>query len=115
MCWNSLSSHERQRYLHTRCIQVSNVNYAWRLQEGHTAHASREDALSCASEMLDMYADSVQHMLAVPVVKGTKSPMERFAGAEETFTIEGMMQNGWALQSGTSRLIDFRTARATIA
>ncbi|KAG5184462.1 hypothetical protein JKP88DRAFT_314700 [Tribonema minus] len=89
---------------------LRSAEFLW--QEGHTAHATREDALKCAREMLDMYADSVKDMLALPVVKGTKSPMERFAGAEETFTIEGMMQNGWALQSGTSHFLGQNFARA---
>ena len=57
-------------------------------QEGHTAHASHDEALGCAQEMLDVYADVCARMLAMPVVKGVKSPSERFAGADETFTIE---------------------------
>ena len=65
--------------------------------EGHTAHASREEALATAEEMLDVYADACRDMLAVPVVKGRKSDTERFAGADETFTIEALMQvGGWA-------------------
>eukprot|EP00984_Skeletonema_dohrnii_P030635 scaffold22284_cov61-Skeletonema_dohrnii-CCMP3373.AAC.1 len=55
--------------------------------------------------MLTQYADMCEKLLAIPVVKGAKSPSERFAGAEETFTIEALMQNGWALQSGTSHFL----------
>mmetsp|Transcript_18102 Transcript_18102/g.28267 ORF Transcript_18102/g.28267 Transcript_18102/m.28267 type:complete len:650 (-) Transcript_18102:1035-2984(-) len=81
-------------------------------QEGHTAHASSAEALGTAREMLDVYEDVCRRVLAVPVVKGVKSPSERFAGAEETFTIEALMQNGWALQSGTSHFLGQNFARA---
>eukprot|EP00327_Prymnesium_parvum_P034370 CAMPEP_0195610946 /NCGR_PEP_ID=MMETSP0815-20121206/10079_1 /TAXON_ID=97485 /ORGANISM="Prymnesium parvum, Strain Texoma1" /LENGTH=566 /DNA_ID=CAMNT_0040750967 /DNA_START=9 /DNA_END=1709 /DNA_ORIENTATION=- len=81
-------------------------------QEGHTAHASSEEALGCARQMLDVYADLCRELLAVPVVKGVKSATERFAGAEETFTIEALMQNGWALQSGTSHFLGQNFAKA---
>ena len=74
-------------------------------QEGHTAHATYEGALEDAKDMLTQYADMCEKLLAIPVVKGAKSPSERFAGAEETFTIEALMQNGWALQSGTSHFL----------
>lgn len=74
-------------------------------QEGHTAHATKESALDDAKTMLNHYADLAENLLAVPVVKGVKSPSERFAGADETFTIEALMQNGWALQSGTSHFL----------
>eukprot|EP00978_Attheya_sp_CCMP212_P039310 scaffold203262_cov41-Attheya_sp.AAC.1 len=74
-------------------------------QEGHTAHATSEGALEDARAMMDEYAEMAQDLLAIPVVKGAKSPAERFAGAEETFTIEALMQNGWALQSGTSHFL----------
>merc|ERR1719221_1623605 len=74
-------------------------------QEGHTAHATAEGAIADSRDMLDRYADMCQELLAIPVVKGVKSPSERFAGAEETFTIEALMQNGWALQSGTSHFL----------
>jgi prolyl-tRNA synthetase len=67
-------------------------------QEGHTAHADREGALEDSIAMIDNYAKLCKELLAIPVVKGCKSPSERFAGAEETFTIEALMQNGWALQ-----------------
>jgi len=74
-------------------------------QEGHTAHADREGAVEDAVTMLDNYAKLCKELLAIPVVKGCKSPAERFAGAEETYTIEALMQNGWALQSGTSHFL----------
>jgi prolyl-tRNA synthetase len=74
-------------------------------QEGHTAHATSEGALDDARTMLHNYAALCEDLLAIPVVPGVKSPSERFAGAEETFTIEALMQNGWALQSGTSHFL----------
>ncbi|KAL3767127.1 hypothetical protein ACHAWO_003351 [Cyclotella atomus] len=74
-------------------------------QEGHTAHATAEGALQDSKDMIDQYAALCRDLLAIPVVKGAKSPSERFAGAEETFTIEALMQNGWALQSGTSHFL----------
>jgi len=74
-------------------------------QEGHTAHATAEGALDDSRAMLEQYASLCEELLAMPVVKGVKSPSERFAGAEETFTIEALMQNGWALQSGTSHFL----------
>ena len=81
-------------------------------QEGHTAHATSEEAIATAEEMLDVYADVVENVLAVPVVKGKKSAIERFAGADETYTIEALMPNGWALQSGTSHFLGQNFARA---
>lgn len=74
-------------------------------QEGHTAHATAEGALEDAKGMMEKYARLCEDLLAIPVVRGVKSPSERFAGAEETFTIEALMQNGWALQSGTSHFL----------
>jgi len=74
-------------------------------QEGHTAHATSDGALEDSKAMLENYAALCEDLLAMPVVKGVKSPSERFAGAEETFTIEALMQNGWALQSGTSHFL----------
>ena len=62
--------------------------------------------------MLDVYADACKDVLAVPVVKGVKSAGERFAGADDTYTIEALMQNGWALQSGTSHFLGQNFARA---
>ena len=74
-------------------------------QEGHTAHATCEEAEARAKQMLDVYADFAKDVLAIPMVKGVKSANERFAGALETYTIEGMMQDGKALQSGTSHFL----------
>ncbi len=74
-------------------------------QEGHTAHATREEAEERAKQMLDVYADFAKDVLAIPVVKGVKSATERFAGALDTYTIEAMMQDGKALQSGTSHFL----------
>jgi len=74
-------------------------------QEGHTAHATSEGAREDAQAMIRKYAALCQDLLAMPVVVGAKSPSERFAGAEDTYTIEALMQNGWALQSGTSHFL----------
>ncbi|GMI26238.1 hypothetical protein TeGR_g9232 [Tetraparma gracilis] len=74
-------------------------------QEGHTAHATGEGALEDARKMIGEYSQFTAETLALPTVVGVKSPSERFAGAEETYTIEALMQNGWALQSGTSHYL----------
>ena len=74
-------------------------------QEGHTAHATREEAEARARQMLDVYADFARDFMAIPVVRGVKSATERFAGALDTYTIEAMMQDGKALQSGTSHFL----------
>ncbi len=74
-------------------------------QEGHTAHATREEAEDRAKLMLKVYADFAEEMMAVPVIQGVKSETERFAGALDTYTIEAMMQDGKALQSGTSHFL----------
>ena len=71
-------------------------------QEGHTAHATAEDVMDRTIQMLNVYADFVQDVLAIPVLKGQKTDKEKFAGAEATYTIEAMMHDGKALQSGTS-------------
>ncbi|WP_462265831.1 proline--tRNA ligase [Mucilaginibacter sp.] len=81
-------------------------------QEGHTAHATSEEAIAEAEQMLEVYADFVENWLAVPVVKGRKTPNERFAGALDTFTIEALMQDGKALQSGTSHFLGQNFAKA---
>ena len=81
-------------------------------QEGHTAHATREGAQDDAQAMMENYAALCEELLAMPVVRGVKSPSERFAGAEETYTIEALMQNGWALQSGTSHFLGQSFGRA---
>ena len=74
-------------------------------QEGHTAHATREEAEDRAKLMLKVYADFAEEVMAVPVIQGVKSETERFAGALDTYTIEAMMQDGKALQSGTSHFL----------
>ena len=81
-------------------------------QEGHTAHATKEEALFEAKQMLDVYADFVENFMAVPVIKGTKTANERFAGAEETYCIEALMQDGKALQAGTSHFLGQNFAKA---
>lgn len=86
------------------------AEFLW--QEGHTAHATSEEALTEAKKMLDVYADFAEKYMAVPVIKGVKSANERFAGALETFTIEAMMQDGKALQSGTSHFLGQNFAKA---
>ena len=79
------------------------AEFLW--QEGHTAHATREEAEERARQMLKVYADFAENYMAVPVVQGVKSETERFAGALDTYTIEAMMQDGKALQSGTSHFL----------
>ena len=86
------------------------AEFLW--QEGHTAHATREEAEEEARKMLDVYGDFVENYMAVPVIKGHKSPNERFAGALDTLCIEAMMQDGKALQSGTSHFLGQNFAKA---
>ncbi len=86
------------------------AEFLW--QEGHTAHATKEEAQAEAIQMLNVYADFAEKYMAVPVVKGVKSANERFAGALETYTIEAMMQDGKALQSGTSHFLGQNFAKA---
>ena len=86
------------------------AEFLW--QEGHTAHATKEEAQDEAIKMLNVYADFAEKYMAVPVVKGVKSANERFAGALETYTIEAMMQDGKALQSGTSHFLGQNFAKA---
>ena len=86
------------------------AEFLW--QEGHTAHATREEAEAEAKKMLEVYADFAENYMAVPVIKGVKSPNERFAGAVDTYTIEAMMQDGKALQSGTSHFLGQNFAKA---
>ena len=81
-------------------------------QEGHTAHATREEAEEEARKMLHVYAEFAEKWMAVPVVQGVKSETERFAGALDTYTIEAMMQDGKALQSGTSHFLGQNFAKA---
>lgn len=86
------------------------AEFLW--QEGHTAHATYDEAMAEAVKMLNVYADFAEKYMAVPVIKGVKSATERFAGAIETFTIEAMMQDGKALQSGTSHFLGQNFAKA---
>lgn len=86
------------------------TEFLW--QEGHTAHATEEEALVEARKMLDVYAQFAEEYMALPVVKGVKSANERFAGAIETFCIEAMMQDGKALQAGTSHFLGQNFAKA---
>src|SRR5690349_2557464 len=81
-------------------------------QEGHTAHATQDEAVFEARQMLDVYADFVENFMAVPVIKGTKTPNERFAGAVDTYCIEALMQDGKALQAGTSHFLGQNFAKA---
>ena len=81
-------------------------------QEGHTAHATSEEAQAKANEMVQVYADFARNFLALPVVVGHKSPNERFAGALDTLTIEAMMQDGKALQAGTSHFLGQNFAKS---
>jgi prolyl-tRNA synthetase len=89
---------------------LRSAEFLW--QEGHTAHATKECAVGCARQALDMYHEVCENLLAVPTVRGRKSPSERFAGADDTYTIEALMQNGWALQSGTSHFLGQNFAKA---
>ena len=86
------------------------AEFLW--QEGHTAHATREEAEAEARRMLEVYATFAQDFMAIPVIKGVKSATERFAGALDTYTIEAMMQDGKALQSGTSHFLGQNFAKA---
>src|SRR6476659_8377093 len=86
------------------------TEFLW--QEGHTAHATKGEALFEARQMLDVYADFVENFMAVPVIKGIKTPNERFAGAEDTYCIEALMQDGKALQAGTSHFLGQNFAKA---
>lgn len=86
------------------------AEFLW--QEGHTAHATREEAIAETEKMLNVYADFAEKWMAIPVVKGVKTPNERFAGAEETYCIEALMQDGKALQAGTSHFLGQNFARA---
>ncbi|MDG1709799.1 MAG: proline--tRNA ligase [Schleiferiaceae bacterium] len=81
-------------------------------QEGHTAHATENEAIFEAKQMLDVYGDFVEEYMAIPVVRGTKSSNERFAGALETYCIETLMQDGKALQAGTSHFLGQNFAKA---
>ncbi|NBL65904.1 proline--tRNA ligase [Flavobacterium sp. NST-5] len=86
------------------------AEFLW--QEGHTAHATRQEAIAESEQMMNVYADFVQNFMAIPVVKGLKTETERFAGAEETYCIEALMQDGKALQAGTSHFLGQNFAKA---
>jgi len=86
------------------------AEFLW--QEGHTAHSTAQEAIEETRRMLDVYAEFVEEWMALPVVKGVKTPGERFAGADDTYTIEALMQDGKALQSGTSHFLGQNFAKA---
>ena len=86
------------------------TEFLW--QEGHTAHATKEEAIAETALMLDVYAEFVETFMAVPVIKGRKTANERFAGADDTLCIEAMMQDGKALQAGTSHFLGQNFAKA---
>ena len=123
--WNTYKNWiQSYRDLPILCNQWANV-FRWEMrtrmflrtaeflwQEGHTAHATRAEAMEEAVRMLNVYADFAEKYMAVPVIKGVKTANERFAGALETYTIEAMMQDGKALQSGTSHFLGQNFAKA---
>jgi len=86
------------------------AEFLW--QEGHTAHATKVEAIEESEKMMNVYADFVENFMAIPVVKGIKTANERFAGAEETYCIEALMQDGKALQAGTSHFLGQNFAKA---
>ncbi len=86
------------------------AEFLW--QEGHTAHATSQEAIEESEKMMNVYADFVQNFMAIPVIKGLKTETERFAGAEETYCIEALMQDGKALQAGTSHFLGQNFAKA---
>ena len=91
-------------------IFLRTTEFLW--QEGHTAHADEEEAMAETRRMLDVYAEFSRNVAAIPMIEGEKTPGERFAGAVRTFTIEGMMRDGKALQSGTSHYLGTNFAHA---
>lgn len=86
------------------------AEFLW--QEGHTAHATEKEAIAEAEQMMDVYADFAENFMAIPVIKGVKTANERFAGAVETYCIEALMQDGKALQAGTSHFLGQNFAKA---
>ncbi|MDR3679380.1 MAG: proline--tRNA ligase [Flavipsychrobacter sp.] len=86
------------------------TEFLW--QEGHTAHATREEAVAETKQMLEVYATFAEEFMAMPVIRGVKTANERFAGAEDTYCIEAMMQDGKALQAGTSHFLGQNFAKA---
>mgnify|MGYP003417443980 FL=1 len=123
--WNTYKNWiQSYRDLPILCNQWANV-FRWEMrtrmflrtaeflwQEGHTAHATKEEAMEEAVKMLNVYSDFAEKYMAVPVIKGVKTANERFAGALETYTSEAMMQDGKALQSGTSHFLGQNFAKA---
>ncbi len=103
--WNNVVRWEKRTRFFLRTTE-----FLW--QEGHTAHQTEEDALAEVRRILDIYADFAESDLAVPVIKGRKSNAEKFAGADTTYTIEALMPDGLALQSGTSHHLGQNFARA---
>jgi prolyl-tRNA synthetase len=86
------------------------AEFLW--QEGHTAHATKQEAIEESEKMMHVYADFAENFMAIPVIKGLKTETERFAGAEETYCIEALMQDGKALQAGTSHFLGQNFAKA---
>ena len=103
--WSNVVRWEMRTRLFLRTAE-----FLW--QEGHTAHATREEAIREAETMLGVYSDFAEKWMAIPVLKGTKSPNERFAGALETYAVEALMQEGKALQAGTSHFLGQNFAKA---
>ena len=103
--WSNVVRWEMRTRLFLRTAE-----FLW--QEGHTAHETRSEALIEAEKMNSVYADFAENFMAMPVVKGLKSESERFAGAEETYCIEALMQDGKALQAGTSHFLGQNFAKA---
>src|SRR5690606_2256842 len=103
--WANVVRWERRtrRFLRT-------AEFLW--QEGHTAHSTQEEAIAETKTMLDVYADFAENFMAIPVIKGVKTENERFAGAVETYCIEALMQDGKALQAGTSHFLGQNFAQA---
>ncbi|MEZ4777782.1 MAG: proline--tRNA ligase [Flavobacteriaceae bacterium] len=95
--------------LRTRLF-LRTAEFLW--QEGHTAHATKEEAIAEAEQMMHVYANFVENFMAIPVIKGVKTESERFAGALETYCIEALMQDGKALQAGTSHFLGQNFAKA---
>jgi len=103
--WNNVVRWEMRTRLFLRTME-----FLW--QEGHTAHATRDEAMEETLKILNVYSTFAEEYMAIPVVRGIKTPSERFAGAEETFCIEALMQDGKALQAGTSHFLGQNFARA---
>ena len=103
--WSNIVRWEMRPRLFLRTAEV-----LW--QEGHTAHATREEAEQESRQMLNIYTDFVQNYMAIPLLKGIKTEYEQFAGAETTYTIEALMQDGKALQAGTSHFLGQKFAQA---